>query len=293
MERPINHEREAPPTVAIIGGEGAMGALTAHLFEKMGTSVVLCDIRNSNLPSAREAVQMSQIIFFSTPAQEIPKILAQIDDLITQDHVIIDNASIKEPFARKFLELAQRGVSICSTHPMTSPQTLNGEKVLIMQVGQNSKKAREVARTLFLTAGMLPVEIPFLEHDKTLAIAQGWAHICSWAEAIAMDQMGISIDELLKLATPNSKLKLASTARTLIQSPDLSLTIVARAVQTQEGRQFLESFIRTLQMLMDQTNSQNLALTFSETKEHLDKNGAITKIGQMTPPLIDILKDLV
>lgn len=293
MERPRNKETEPKRQAAVIGGEGAMGKTTADLFRKMGLTVRVSDIANPSLPSAREAIESSQIIFLSVPAQEIPSILDQSGDLITRNHLIIDNSSVKRPFAELFIELDRRGVSVCSTHPLAKPDVLSGEKVLIMNVGRNSQRARQIALELFQIAQMEPVELDFLEHDKSMAIAQGWAHICSWAEALAFAQNGVSIDTILKLASPNSKLKLASTARTLTQTPELSATIIASALSTEEGREFLDSVIAMLQMLRDQPNPQVLAQTFTQTRNNLDSDGTVTRIGQITPPLIDILKGLV
>lgn len=54
-----------PERVAVFGGAGDMGRITVDLFQQLGHDVIISDPRHPESVPAHEAIQRSNIIFFS------------------------------------------------------------------------------------------------------------------------------------------------------------------------------------------------------------------------------------
>ncbi len=135
-------------TVAIIGGEGAMGKMTDTLFKNIGFQTVPSDIKKPDLPTPREAVSESGVIFLSVlPIVEVPKIIRDIEGFVSPNHVVLDNVGVKGPIIDSLKRLDSLGASVCSTHPLTRPvpdsnlTDLTNKQALIMGIGANSSRA--------------------------------------------------------------------------------------------------------------------------------------------------------
>ena len=160
------HEREN--TVAIIGGLGRMGVVTRRIFMEAGyTDPLISDIKDPTTLSAREAIRQSGIVFFSVlPIENIEDVIRSTIDAFDEAHRVLDNASWKGLLQQGYEILDQRGVRICSTHPLCKEdQPLFGQNVLIAPFGQRPEEAIVIAEQVHQRAGMVLRRIDFDKHE--------------------------------------------------------------------------------------------------------------------------------
>lgn len=296
MERSKNKETEPKPTATIIGGEGAMGKLMVKLFRSLGFNTLVWDIKDPNLPDIRTAVTASKIIFFSVPPDQIPKILTTIEDLVNETHIILDNSSVKAPFAEKFKELDQKGISICSTHPLFRPEVQpKGEKVLLMKVGASSQKAFELATKLFEKAQIEIIPFSFEQHDLKMAAIQGFPHFIMRLSAATLAKSGFDFEQAGKIATPNFDLFDASLWRTNDQAEEISTQLISSMMQTEAGQLLIQNLTANLSLMLDLVNGNNLpelAQIFERSVNTLDRNDKRNQMRKVTSDLVEARKRL-
>ncbi|MDP2692611.1 MAG: prephenate dehydrogenase/arogenate dehydrogenase family protein, partial [bacterium] len=143
--------------VAAIGGLGRMGDPTKRLFEEAGYSVIISDVKDPKTVSPREAIENSGIVFFTIlPIENINDIVRSNAEVFNNTHLVLDNASLKNPIRQSYETLDQKGISICSTHPLCKEdQPFYGQNVLIAPFGHNPHEATLVAKQIHEKAGMV------------------------------------------------------------------------------------------------------------------------------------------
>lgn len=283
-----------PERVAVFGGAGNMGSLTTDLFRGLGFEPIVSDTRLPESPTPKEAVRDARVVFFSTPVEEIGKIIAETKDDFGADHVVIDNASSKRLVKEAFKLLDERGVSICSTHPLCKhDQPLHGQKVLIMEVGQNPIRARELAERLHRSAGMVTIPFSFENHDSSMLIPQLLPHVIMRAAAQELAERGVDMQALMGIATANAQLFNLSFWRTNVQAPEISATIIVNLLKDEEGLALVSGFRDTIdRMIRDREDAKALAQRFGEAVSLLDKNGLSARMNHTTTVVLERLANL-
>ena len=280
--------------VAIIGGEGNMGRLTTTLFQNIGQETIVSDVANPNTLTPVEAIRTSRIVFFSVlPVSEIPVILEAARDVITPEHVILDNASSKTPLMSVLNNLADNGLSVCSTHPMCKhDQPLHGQKVILMDVGQNSQKARQLAEKLYTQAGMIVVELPFESHDHSMLIVQGLPHLLWRAVGEVYAKYGIDPEALQKLGTANFRLFDLAMWRTLVQKPEISTEIIGNFAAQEEGRQLVADLQEAITVIIGSNERAVLSESLRRDSQQLDRNGIKSRMNEISTTVLERLANL-
>ncbi|HVZ11724.1 MAG TPA: prephenate dehydrogenase/arogenate dehydrogenase family protein [Patescibacteria group bacterium] len=276
--------------VAIIGGEGAMGKMTNRLFQNIGYETVVSDIKSVDSPTPFEAIQGSNIVFFSVlPIDEIPKIISAASKVLSPANIILDNASVKKPIEAALKNLDDRGISACSTHPLCAPGLdLTGEKVLVMDVGPYSMRARSLAENLYASANMDVIPFQFPEHDNRMAIMQMVPHFVMRAVGEVLSNNNLNMKDLWTTATANFQLFLLSLGRVTIQNPQISQALIKDLLETDFGKQFEIDFSLSVQNLLD--NRNNMADSFLASSETLLDQESRQETIELTNNVIKGLK---
>lgn len=280
--------------VAIIGGAGNMGRLTANLFRDIGMFPVVSDPKIPESPTPKEAIRGTRIVFFSIlPFEEINRIVAETKDDFKADHIVLDNASLKKPLIEAFKLLNERGVSICSTHPLCKhDQPLHGQKVLIMDIGQNSAQAREIAERLYQNAGMVTIPFPLEKHDKTMTIFQLVPHLIMRVVGEILAKNGADMRALADIAPANFQLFNLSLWRTLVQDSRISATLIANLLKEDEGLVLANGIKEAIARVIEEKNERILSQAFEEAKSSLNKKNFGAEMNQTTTVVLERLANL-
>lgn len=283
------HER-----VAVIGGAGKWGNLATDLFRRIGYNPIVSDPRLPESPSPKEAIQQARIVFFSVlPLEEIDRIITETKDDFGADHIVIDNASLKKPLKNAFKLLEERGVSICSTHPLCKhDQPLHGQKALIMDVGQSPARAREISERLYQNAGMVTVPFPFDNHDKTMTIVQLVPHLVMRSVGEVLARNGADMRALLDIAPANFQLFNLGLWRTILQDPKISSTLIANLVREDEGLALAQGIKDAITRVIGEKDQAALTESFKTSSTLLDKEGLSQVMNQATTVILERLANL-
>lgn len=275
--------------VAIIGGEGAMGKMTNQLFQNIGFETVVSDIKNADSPTPIDAVRNADIVFFSVlPISEIPKIIDAIGDTISPSNIILDNAGLKKPIEKALERLDEQGLSVCSTHPLCGPNMdLAGEKVLIMNVGKNFRRAKALAERLYTEAEMQVVPSNFDGHDERMVISQLVPHFIMRATAEMFAKNGLDMQDLWSTATANFQLFLLSLSRVAIQDPAISANTIQGLLDTETGDKFISDLLMSMGNMIEK---KTLTDSFKQSSESLLDADTREEMTVLTHGVIKIIK---
>ena len=267
---------ERENTVAVIGGLGRMGVVTRRIFAEAGYIPIISDTKDPKTLSPREAIRQSGIIFFSVlPIENIEGIIRLTADVFDETHRVLDNASWKGLLQEGYEILDQRGVSICSTHPLCNEkQPLFGQKVLIAPFGQRPQMATLLAESVYQRAGMVLRPIDFGKHDLTMLYNQLLPQLANRAVGHTLAQSGVDVEALLAISTANSQLFSLANWRTLGQPSEISAMLISKSLQTPEGQAVVQALIDSIGAIRQQgVQQEELEATFSTDVASLDPTG--------------------
>src|SRR5262245_19962559 len=115
-----------PRDVAVIGGEGQMGALIARMFRELGHRVVVADLATPLTP--RQAAVGADVVVISVPIQTTTRVIEELGPHVRPDALQMDITSIKQAPLSAMLRHSKG--SVVGTHPMFGPgvHTLQGQR---------------------------------------------------------------------------------------------------------------------------------------------------------------------
>lgn len=280
--------------VAIIGGAGNMGRLTADLFREIGFTPIISDPRLPESPTPKEAIGQSRVVFFSIlPFEEISKIIDETGDELSADHIVLDNASLKKPLRDAFEALDKKGISICSTHPLCKhDQPLHGQNALIMDFGKNSSQAREIAERLHQNAGMITIPFSFEDHDRAMTVLQLVPHLFMRSVGEVLAKSGVDMKALTEIAPANFQLFNLSLWRNLVQDPNISATIITNLLKEDAGKAIAQGIQDTIADIVAEHDEKALAKRLDATASKLGRESLGSEMNQTTTTILERLANL-
>lgn len=282
--------------VAVIGGLGRMGAVTRRIFEQAGFTPLISDIKDPRTVSAREAISQSSVVFFSVlPIEEVGKIIQTTSDVFVETHHVLDNASLKNPLREGYEMLDQKGVSICSTHPLCKEdQPLPGQTVLILPFGQKPEAATNIAEKVHKEVGMILMRVDFDRHDFHSRLTQFLPHVDNWAVGLVLSANNVDMELLDAMATANSRLFYLSKWRTWVQPPEISATIIRGILNLPEGGKILDDLVGSIERIRAESGEpQRLEETLTDVAKSLDPSGERRSVmNDRTIVILELLANL-
>jgi chorismate mutase/prephenate dehydrogenase len=221
-ERQAALRAEVPPdveskTVAIIGGEGAMGRSLITLFSDLGHEVLSADLETELRPA--DAARDADVVIISVPIRETRMVIEALGPLVRKDALLMDVTSIKaDPVT---VMLASTKASVLGTHPMFGPgvNTYQGQRVVICP-GRGDAWL-QWTRQMFTARGLVITETTPAHHDSMMAIVQVLHHFKTQVLGLALSRTGAPLEETLRFTSPAYLLETYVTGRHFAQSPDL------------------------------------------------------------------------
>ena len=292
---PQMHERDQ--TVALIGGSGKMGVPTRRLLEQAGLDVVISDIADPATISAREAISRARIVFFTVlPIENIGDVVRASGDIFDSTHVVLDNATVKNPLKPTYEWLDQKGVSITSTHPLCKDdQPFFGQNVLIAPFGRNSAEATIIAETAYGKAEMVLIPVEFDRHDSLLLVNQLLPHLVNRAVGEVLAELGADPKALDVISTANSRLFSHAVWRTLVQNPEIS-ALILQGLKTPEGSKIakaLQQALSHIELTMRYSKQGIMEQDFRDSVEKLDPAGETrAAMNERSTEVLELLANL-
>jgi len=225
--------------------------------------------------------------------EEIARIIAEAEDVFTPEHIVLDNASVKNPLIDTYKKLEAKGVSICSTHPLCKhDQPLHGQKALILDVGNNSQQAAEIAERLYRNAGMVTIPLSFEDHDRTMTVVQLVPHLIMRSIGTALEKSGVDMQKLREIAPANFQLFNLSMWRTLVQDPRISATLISNLANSEEGQLLAERIESAIADILATKGQDELAGIFEQAYLGLNQGGIGQTMNEATTTVLERLANL-
>lgn len=139
--------------------------------------------------------------------------------------LVFDIGSVKTPLVPGLAELARRGVSAASVHPMFGPDTLvlHRRHVLVMEAG--CPRAADAAAELFSGAMAEVLRLPLAAHDPLIAHVLGLSHAANPAFLTAVRESGEHAPRLARLSSVTFDRQLETAAAVARENPRLYFEI--------------------------------------------------------------------
>jgi len=229
--------------VTVVGVGLIGGSLAISLKEKgLANWIIGVDQQEENLKKAQElriideaaglkdAMQRSKLIILAIPVDALLKILPDILDNATPDHVIMDVGSTKEKILQLVAGHPKRGRFVAA-HPMAGTEYSGPEAavrnlflqktMVLCDVKNSDEDALEVIEQIVDKLLMRLVYMNAEEHDLHTAYVSHISHITSFALALTVLEKEKEQGRIFELASGGFE----STVRLAKSSPDMWVPI--------------------------------------------------------------------
>ncbi len=210
-----------PRTVAVIGGQGAMGRCMADLFGDLGHAVMISDVDTRLKPE--EAAAVADAVCISVPIDATVEVIRALGPHVRPDALLFDVTSVKAAPVRAMLDATR--AAVVGAHPLFGPSvhSLQGQRVVLCR-GRGDEWF-DWLQQMLQARGLSVMEAAPDAHDKAMSIVQVLLHFATQVMGKTLADLDVSIDETLAITSPIYLMELLMTARHFAQSPDLYASI--------------------------------------------------------------------
>jgi len=216
--------RTEPKRITVVGGSGKMGAWLCRFFESQGHKVMVNDVISStSFPyenDLKRAVSQADVIVVATPIDAAKEMLDRVLALKPKG-LVLDIVSIKAPLIPSLRAAAEKGMKVCSLHPMFGPDTtsLIYQNLLICDCG--SKEGVESAHALFDYTGAEIHDVSVEEHDRLMSYVLGMSHALNIAFFNTLVKSGLTVKELEHASSTTFRNQKCTSMRVANENPEL------------------------------------------------------------------------
>ncbi len=242
--------------IGIIGGAGAIGRVVAKYYQDLGYQVFVSDPKDPDSLTLDALLDRCKFLYITVfPLELVPEILNTIAERPdATKFVVLENTSIKAFIKDECARLDQAGASICATHPLCkADQPWKNQNVLLIPYGENATRAEQLALELYHQAEMNIYPVSSLEeHDELMCLLQLVPHLVLRIVSTLFADLDTDLQLLNSAATANFKLFYLSMWRVLVQSPQLSASIISRLMHQKTGIDIYARLVKRLSSVYDQ-----------------------------------------
>lgn len=270
-------------TVAVIGGHGGMGSCLVQMFGDLGHAVMIADLDTALTPI--EAAALADVVVISVPIGVTEKVIRRVGPHVRPDALFMDVTSIKAAPVQAML--AASPASVVGTHPLFGPSvhSLQGQRVVITPGRGDAWLAW--LKTMLHARGLELVETTPEQHDQAMAVVQVLVHFATEVMGRTLANLGVSLEDTLRMTSPIYLMELLLTARHFAQSGELYGAIQMANPQTER---VTGAFTEAADELRDVTNRQDVQAFQGLFAEVRDYFGSFTERAlQQSDFLIDRL----
>ncbi len=213
-----------PKKITVVGGSGKMGGWFSRFFAMRGHEILVNDIISSTIypfeNNLRRAISNADVVVVAAPISDSSDILRSVLDLKPKG-LVFDLSSVKEPVTKLLRSAVEKGMKVCSVHPMYGPdaESLLERNLLLCDCG--SPEAIKETKDLFAASGASITVMPIEKHDELIAYVLGMSHALNIAFFEALVKGGHSFEELRAAASTTFDLQVANSKRVAMENPEM------------------------------------------------------------------------
>lgn len=259
--------------ITIVGGNGSMGQLFSHYFDKLGFLTQSLDKNDWN--NAKYLLENVDLVIISVPIENTISIIDEVCKYITENTILADFTSIKESI-QLHMEKKFSG-AILSLHPMFGPTISSPKSQVILNCGgrQNSKADWFIQGLKQI--GFNLINISARKHDKAMSFIQGIEHFSTFVLGTFLKEHKLSPQDLFSIASPIYQTKLAMLGRIFDQDASLYADII---MSNNERISLIEEYSIWLQHWVEKLKNNKRSEFIKEFEETSSWMGDFTHQSQ-------------
>jgi prephenate dehydrogenase len=213
---------EDTPCIGIIGGLGQMGRWYTRQLEHLGFRVLTADLQTDLLP--RDLPSRCEVVLLSVPRDIAVEMAAEIGPLLRPDQLLMDICSQKKVVVDAMVKSTK--AEVVGTHPLFGPfpDSFEGQNVILCP-GRGERWQKWLEGTL-TGAGAVVTIADAADHDRNMALTQGFIHLVSVCMGKMMQRLEIHPRDILPFSTPTFRIKIDLIGRLLAQDLNLYESLI-------------------------------------------------------------------
>lgn len=266
-----------------------MGKVVVRRAQSQGHETLIVDPKSAVQQDPTEAIAWSTVIYLSLFPRDLLEVLDKYGHRINVDQIVLENASVKRRIIPALMELDSQGISVCATHPLARyNQPSRGQKALVLEVGNNSERAKIFAEEFYRNQGMITIHYPLAKHDEMMLKEQLLPHLVMRSVGRTFEKLGVNPQEMWDLAPANAELFQSSAWRTLIQDPRISANILHSYLEDEDGQQVAKTLTSSLEEIIAASgDEERLASFFQKTFENLNTGDFAQNMEEKTTIILE------
>jgi prephenate dehydrogenase len=275
--------------VVVAGGAGAVGGLMVDLLLGAGADVLVVDVAAPPAEvgaacaytrgdvcamdaSIVAEVRRADVVVLAVPEHVALAAVPALARELRPGALLVDTLSVKTGIVSA---LAAHAVHLeaVSLNPMFAPALgFDGRAVAAVVVGEGPR-TRALLDAVGRRGGRV-VELGADEHDRVAAVTQALTHAAVLAFGLALDELGVAVEDLGAVATPPHLTLLALLARIASGEPETYREVQAGNPHARRARAALAAGLATLGDVADHGTSGEFAAVLERAGESLGADRA-------------------
>jgi prephenate dehydrogenase len=268
----------------VVGGAGAVGGLVVDLLLGAGAEVVVVDIA---LPSAEVAqacgyahgdvcvmdarlaaeMRRADIVVLAVPEGVALAAVPAVARQLRPGGLLVDTLSVKTGIAAALAAHAAH-LEVVSINPMFAPALGFDGRAVAAVVVHDGPRVRALLDAVGRRGGRV-AEVGADEHDRVAAVTQALTHAAVLAFGLALDELGVDVEDLGALATPPHLTLLALLARIASGGPETYRDVQAGNPHARRARTALAAGVATLADAADHGSGADFAAILERAQQTL------------------------
>ena len=264
--------------VLIVGGAGLMGRWFADFLASQGHAVSILDPHGPvagypQVTEVEDAALAAEVIIVATPPSVTSSILDDIG-MARTDAVVFDICSLKSPIKGSLESLRERGLHVCSIHPMFGPNTdlLSGRHVVVCPLGDD--KSVRTVRSLFADTCATLVEMSLDDHDHLVSYVLGLSHAVNIVFNDVLSRSGRDLASIRQVSSTTFENQIRVAGQLARENPHLYYEIQALNHYTPHMLESLETAMAAFHKLITHKNRESFVEMMQRARDFYLKGEA-------------------
>jgi prephenate dehydrogenase len=268
----------------VVGGAGAVGALVVDLLAGAGADVLAVDVAappaevDQVCAYARGDIRamdswlvaemrLADIVVLAVPERVALAAVPALARQLRPGGLLVDTLSVKTGIVTALAAHAAH-LEAVSLNPMFAPALGFEGRAVAAVVVRDGPRARALLDAVGRRGGRV-AEVGADEHDRVAAVTQALTHAAVLAFGIALDELGVDVEDLGAMATPPHLTLLALLARIASGEPETYWDVQAGNPHARRARTALAAGLATLADAADYGTGRDFAALVERTHTSL------------------------
>jgi prephenate dehydrogenase len=272
----------------VAGGAGAVGGLVVELLLGAGADVLVVDVAPPPAESGQVCayvrgdvramdswlvaeMRLADIVVLAVPERVALAAVPALARQLRPGGLLVDTLSVKTGIVAALAAHAGH-LEAVSLNPMFAPALGFDGRAVAAVVVRDGPRARALLEAVG-RRGARVAEVGADEHDRVAAATQALTHAAVLAFGLALDELGVAVDDLVALATPPHLTLLALLARIASGEPQTYWDVQAGNPHAGRARTALAAGLATLADAADYGTERDFASILERARGSLGPDG--------------------